>query len=210
MKTDKKKAKNLQLILILAGMILGGAVGFLWENATVLEPLGKLYINLLMCTVVPLIFFSITSTIGNMSNTGKGGKTVLTALGSFLSSSLIAGAFAMVIFMAFPLSGIQIAAEPAEAEAVSLTVFSMMESLFSQSDFLSLFNAKAILPMVTAAVLFGMAIRKCGGAESPAARLFTNLYECTIKVIHFIGYYMPIGLFGVFATLSARWAYSSR
>ena len=36
MKADKKKAKNLQLILILAGMILGGAVGFFWEDATVL------------------------------------------------------------------------------------------------------------------------------------------------------------------------------
>ena len=38
-------------------IVLGIIFGFVWEGAAVLEPLGTLFINMMFCVVVPMVFF---------------------------------------------------------------------------------------------------------------------------------------------------------
>ena len=90
----KKMIKNNGfLISMLAGIIAGCVVGLLFPvvrqgddlvsaGATVLEPLGTVFINLMFCVVVPMVFLSIASAIANMASMRRAGKimgvTVLT------------------------------------------------------------------------------------------------------------------------------------
>ena len=54
---------NAFIMLMLVGIVAGCIVGAVWPKATVLEPLGTLFINLMFCIVVPMVFCSISSAI---------------------------------------------------------------------------------------------------------------------------------------------------
>ena len=56
-----------QTILLLISIITGTIIGLIFkEKATILKPLGDLFINLLLMIIVPLIFLTITTSIGKM------------------------------------------------------------------------------------------------------------------------------------------------
>ena len=69
----KSVAKNYRFMAIMIGsMILGAIVGWIWPvvldadgntvsaGATVIKPLGTVFINMMFCIVVPLVFASIS------------------------------------------------------------------------------------------------------------------------------------------------------
>ena len=74
----KTIAKNyLFLAVMLGAMVLGAMAGWLWPatetsaGATVLKPLGTVFINMMFCIVVPMVFASISSAVANMES-GRG------------------------------------------------------------------------------------------------------------------------------------------
>ena len=53
-------------------MIIGGVVGKFWgEGAAILQPIADLFLDLLYCCVVPLIFCSLTAAIAQMDDLSK-------------------------------------------------------------------------------------------------------------------------------------------
>lgn len=57
------------------GIILGAILGaILGEKATVLAPIGNVFINLLFMVVVPMVFVSIVNAVGSMLNMNRLGK----------------------------------------------------------------------------------------------------------------------------------------
>ena len=54
-------------LILLASMLLGGIVGAFWgPGASVLEPWANIFLNLLYCCVVPMIFVSLVYAISQM------------------------------------------------------------------------------------------------------------------------------------------------
>lgn len=54
-------------ILLLLGVLIGAICGIVFQSdAVVVKPLGDLFLNLLLISIVPLIFFSISSSIAKM------------------------------------------------------------------------------------------------------------------------------------------------
>ena len=51
------------IISMLVGIVAGCIVGAVWPGATALEPLGTVFINMMFCVVVPMVFCSISSAI---------------------------------------------------------------------------------------------------------------------------------------------------
>ena len=49
------------ITLMLLGIVAGCIVGAAWPGATALEPFGTLFINMMFCVVVPMVFCSIAS-----------------------------------------------------------------------------------------------------------------------------------------------------
>ena len=78
------------LISMLVGIVAGCIVGAVWPGATALEPLGTVFINLMFCVVVPMVFCSIASAIANMDNAKKAGKIMGTTIATFLVTAGIA------------------------------------------------------------------------------------------------------------------------
>ena len=59
---------NFFFFSMILGIVAGCLVGYFWKGAAVLEPLGTLFINMMFCVVVPMVFFSISSAIANMKS----------------------------------------------------------------------------------------------------------------------------------------------
>ena len=57
---------------MLGCIVLGCAVGAAWPGAVCLEPLGTVFINMMFCLVVPLVFCSLAGSIANTRARGAG------------------------------------------------------------------------------------------------------------------------------------------
>ena len=87
----KRFLKNYRFILsMLLAIVAGCTVGLLWPGATVFEPLGTLFINMMFCIVVPMVFCSISSAIANMQNMKRAGKVMGVTVATFFVTAAIA------------------------------------------------------------------------------------------------------------------------
>ena len=87
---------------MIIGIVLGIIVGFAWPNAGVLEPLGTLFINMMFCVVVPMVFFSISSSIANMKSAKRAGKLMGTTVITFMCTTIIASVIMYVLVRFIP------------------------------------------------------------------------------------------------------------
>ena len=86
--------------ILLGCMILSGIVGAFWgPGASVLAPWANIFLNLLYCCVVPMIFISLVYAIASMDNMRKLGKVLAVLLVLFLITGVVCSAY-MVGFTA--------------------------------------------------------------------------------------------------------------
>ena len=91
------------LAAMLACIVLGCAVGAAWPGAVCLEPLGTVFINMMFCVVVPMVFCSISSAIANMKSVKRAGKIMGVTVATFLVTAAIAGVLMYIVCRIFPL-----------------------------------------------------------------------------------------------------------
>ncbi len=193
------------IICMLLGIILGCVVGGVWpEFGLRIEFLGTLFINMMFCVVVPMVFCSIASAIANMKSVKRAGKIMGTTIATFLVTAAIAGVLMYIVCRIFPLVDGQYVV--AEGEIGDTLGFSdMIVNFFTKPDFTELLSRRAILPLIVAAVLFGFGTQMAGGPETKTAQFLADITECIMKTVKLITYYAPIGFFGFFAYLVATY-----
>ena len=202
------------LICMLIGIVAGCIVGAIWpatkdasgeilvKGATVLEPLGTVFLNLMFCIAVPTVFCSISSAIANMQSAKRAGKIMGVTIATFFATAAIAAVIMYVTVLIIP----PVTGEYAMIEGEvggTLGVADMIVNFFTKPDFTELFSRRAILPLIVAAVLFGFGVQMAGGAETRTAKLLEDVTNCIMKTFKIITYYAPIGFFGFFAYLIA-------
>lgn len=185
-------------------VVRGGAGEVITPGATVLEPLGTVFINLMFCVVVPMVFCSICSAIANMESAGKAGRIMGITLAVFLATAAIAAVLMYGVVRLIPLvKGRYPTME--EAAVQSLDVGQLIVNFFTKPDFCELLSRRAILPLIVFAVLCGFGIQLSGGRKSLTAKLLNDITACIMKVVSLITYYAPVGFFGFFASLVATY-----
>ena len=198
----KKFLKQYWFILsMLIAIVAGCAVGAVWPGATCLEPLGTVFINMMFCVAVPMVFCSIASAIANMKGIRRAGKIMGATLVTFLVTAAIAAVVMYAVCRVIPL--VTGAYDPPEGEVGSVSAAEMIVNFFTVPDFTALWSRKAMLPLIVAAIIFGFAVQWAGGADTPVAKLLSSLTDCMLKAVKIITYYAPIGFFGFFAYLVA-------
>ena len=188
---------------MLTGIVAGCLVGALKPSlGSKLAPLGTVFINLMFCVVVPMVFCSIASAISNMSSAKRAGKVMGITIATFLVTAAIAAVIMYLVVRFFPVVTGDYKATEGTVDS-TLGVADMIINFFTKPDFVELLSRKAILPLIIAAVFFGFGVQMSGGKESMVAKLLDNLTACLMNVVKIITYYAPIGFFGFFASLVA-------
>ena len=215
----KTIAKNYRFLgIMLAAMVLGCIVGWLWPaavdeggsvisgtGATVLKPMGTLFINMMFCVVVPMVFASISSAVANMESRKRAGKIMGVTVGTFVVTGAIAAVIMYVLMMVFPPVPAAWTNLAAEEIGEYATLPDMIVNFFTASDFSGLLTRRAMLPLIVFSLLFGFAVNLNGGRETPVGRFLDDLAGVMLKFVKIITYYAPIAFFGFFADLVATY-----
>ena len=215
--TKKSVARNYAFLAVMLGsMILGSIVGAFFPQvkegdevikagATVLKPLGTLFINMMFCIVVPMVFASIAGSIATMRSRRRAGKIMGTTILTFVVTGAIAAAIMIVLMKIIPpvLVPWSNLAEGVVDDPISIP--NLIVNFFTVGDFSSLLSRSAMLPLIVFSILFGFGVNLGPGPDSPIATLLVSLSEAMMKVVQIVTYYAPIAFFGFFADLVATY-----
>ena len=198
-------------IILLAAIIVGAIIGIVFgEKAAVLSPLGDVFLNLLFVAIIPLIFVSITVSISKMKQPKRLGKIMLTIVGIFVITSLVAvlvGLFTTYSFnLVEPEDGQEIRAsleegDETQVETEDISFLERTVSVLTVSDFPDLISKDNIIALLVVSLLVGLAINMSGEKGKPVQEFLISANEVIMNFIKIIMYYAPIGLGAYFAAL---------
>ena len=214
----KSVARNYAFLAIMLGsMILGSIVGWIFPQeldadgnvisagATVLEPLGTLFLNMMFCIVVPMVFSSIAGSVATMKSRKRAGKIMGTTVITFVVTGAIAAVIMFVIMKIFPP-----VLEPwhdftSEAMGEHASIADMIVNFFTTDDFVGLLSRSAMLPLIVFSIFFGFATNLVGGPDHIIGKFLNGLTEVMMSFVQIITYYAPIAFFAIFADLVATY-----
>lgn len=188
-------------LTIVAAIILGSVIGIVMgEKAAVLKPFGDIFLNLMFCAVVPLVFATISAAVSNMTNKNRLGKILGWMLAVFVATGLVAAVIIIVAVKLYPpAEGVTIALENAAGgEAVALG--DRLVKAVTVSDFSLLLSRSNMLPLIVFAVMFGYCAGTLG-ENNIMARGLSALSRVMMKMVDLIMLYAPMGLCAYFASL---------
>jgi len=196
--------------VLLVSVIIGGAIGMAaGPSAAVLEPFGNLFLNLMFMILVPLVFFSISSSIASMSNKTRLGKIIVSVIAVFIFTSVIISIIGYIgAIIVNPTQGIDttviqnLAAKAGEPDAIDkVAPLQQLVNTFTVSDFSLLLSKKSMLQVIVVAILFGFAASGVGAKGKPVVDFLESASATMMKVVDIIMYYAPIGLLCYFASV---------
>lgn len=197
-----KKWKPFIFPLILIGSVLvGSLIGIIFkEDAAILKPFGEVFLNLMYTLVVPLVFFTISSSIANMVNMKRLGRILKHLFVTFFLTSFIAAILMLIVcFIIDPVGNASIAFVPDAKDAVDIG--SKIVEMITVPDFSSLLSKSNMLPLIIFSIIFGISTSLLGKEGKKIASGLESLSKIMMKFIHIIMYYAPIGLAAYFASL---------
>ena len=205
---DKKSVmKNYAFLAILLGaMVLGCVVGaFAPDFATAIKPLGTVFINMMFCVVVPLVFASISTSVACTKSRARAGKIMGVTVGTFVVTGAIAAVLMFLILKVFPPVLEPWSEIVGEEMGAYASLSDMIVNFFTVSDFSGLLSRRAMLPLIVFSVLFGFSANLAGGPEGPIAQWLSALSDVMMKFVKIITYYAPVAFFAIFADLMATY-----
>ena len=201
-------------IILLAAIIVGAIIGIIFqEKAAVLKPLGDLFLNLLLVIIVPLIFLTITTSITKMKTPKRLGKIMVTIIGTFVVTSIIA------VFVGFASTYFVKLVNPEDCEKIKQaleqdvgndetsgeekedepTIAERTVNLLTVNDFSKLLSKDNIIAVLVFSILFGVAINMAGEKGKQVKEFVQSANEVVANIVKIIMYYAPIGLGCYFA-----------
>ena len=199
--TRFRRAYGFTLLLLLAvaaGAVLGLVIG---RDAEKVKPFGDIFLNLLFTSVVPLVFFSIASAVAGMSDAKRLGRILLSMLGVFIVTGIVASVLMAVGVSLFPPAvGLKIDLGSVPPSERVDTLQQIVKAL-TVADFPELLSKKSVLALIVIAALIGLAASLAGEKGKSFRDFLASGNEVMLKLIGLVMYYAPIGLGAYFAWL---------
>jgi Na+/H+-dicarboxylate symporter len=206
---------------ILAGLAAGALIGLLlaWIDpalgiraADIVQPFGKLWLNALQMTVVPLVLSLVIVGVNTASDAASSGRTARRAIVVFVL--ILAGAAAFAAAVA-PLALSLVPRDPALAAALAgasgsetaATPGSWADSLVAivPSNAVAAAAASAMLPLVVFALFFGFALTRIEAQQRERlVGFFQAIADAMIVVVRWVLWAAPVGVFALILAVCAR------
>lgn len=204
---------------IIIGIIIGGSIGYFLGtdgiafsifgstfnlNSSSFKPVGQLFLNMLFVTIVPLVFFSITSSITKTNQTARLKKILLSALLVFVGTATVIAIIGYLGFLWYePVKGFNLqelmSLSGKSIDIQQVSIGEMLVRTLTASDFLDLFRRNNLLALIIFSFFLGIAILLVGDKGRPIANLLDSGMEVILKLVRLIMYAAPIGLGCYFA-----------
>lgn len=171
-----------------------------------LYPIGQIWLNMLFVLLVPLIFFSISSSIAGIADTKRVGKLLALTIGIFVVTAAVAGIYMFIVTGIFGVdTSIQLGSGEAAAEAAAASMGEQIVNAFTVSDFPQVISRAHILALIVFTVFFGLTVSILGEQGRPVAQWLSSMSLVFYKMVALLMKLAPLGLMAYFADLTGTY-----
>lgn len=190
------------IILLLIGIIVGSLLGLYAPNVVpFIKPIGDIFLNLLFVAVIPLLFFSISSSISNIEGDNRLGRILSVMSSVFIITLAIAAILTIVGLYIFPVTAISDPNSVTEAIATNSTESwgDKIVRFVTVGEFVNLLSRQNILAFVIFSFLVGISVRKSGKSGQVFQSFLNSGNEVMQNLLVLIMKLGPVGLGAYFA-----------
>jgi proton glutamate symport protein len=206
---------------ILIGLVAGVAYGYVASSygasehvLNYIQPIGRLFLNLLKMIAVPLVLFSLVAGVASLNDTSKLGRIGGKSIGLYLVTTAIAISIGLLAVNVFaPGKGLSAATRESLTKATQsmtsqklqnadVSIIDQLVNIVPTNPFGALANAQ-MLQVVFFALMLGVALTKLSRrveGTTHVIKVFQLLSDAIIEMVQMI---MKIAPFGVFAMMAA-------
>lgn len=205
---------------IMANRFAGDAAWVAWVGKNIAGPVGQVFLRMLLMTVVPLVFASITLGVAGLGDIRKVGRVGARTIAYFLLSTLLSATLGLILVNVFqPGAGL----DPALREQLMTTYRSQAEGMqaggvttFGPEMFVNIVPrnpvqaaaAMDMLGVIFFALVFGAALTMLPEEKSrPVLRVLEGVGEAVVKIIDFAMKLAPYGVFALIFVVTSRFGW---
>ena len=199
-----KEKKKLSLATkTFIGFGLGIVIGLVFgEKATIVKPLGTIFLNMIKMIVVPMVFFSITARVASLGDLKKLRNIGVKVVGLYaLTSALCVGLGLIMANIINPGKGFDLTAlsQSTDYEAQAMpSIIDTLIDMFPSNIFTSFTNTN-MLQIIVFSVFLGVALIMMG---KEGERLLAGVQSCAnamYKITAIVMEFSPIGVCALLA-----------
>ena len=203
---------------ILIAVLLGIAVGVIWPgSATLMKPLGDLFIKLVRMLVAPIVFCTVVQGIASVREARSVGRVAVKALVYFQIMAAAALVLALVLVNWWqPGAGMHVDAASLRDNGAAAIAASAKKVTFADfllgivpNTFFGAFADGDVLPVLFVSVLFAFALLALGPAGKPLVDGVGALSRIFFRMIAYVMVVAPIGAFGAIGFAVGKFGPSS-
>ncbi|MGH7671650.1 MAG: dicarboxylate/amino acid:cation symporter [Gemmatimonadales bacterium] len=203
-----------------ANYVAAGAGWVTWIGTNVAGPIGQIFLRLLLMTVIPLVFASITLGVAGLGDIRKVGRVGGRALAYFLLSTALSAIVGLTLVnVVRPGDGLSAAvreqlmttyraqAEGMQAAGTTRFGIDMFVNIVPRNP-MQAAAGMDMLGVIFFAIVFGAALTVIPEEKSrPMIRLLDALGEAVVKIIDFAMKLAPYGVFGLIFVVTSRFGW---
>jgi len=207
---------------VLVGLATGALIGLLlagWNEsvalqvANVAQPIGKLWLNALQMTVVPLVLALVVVGVNTATDAAASGRIARRAIVVFIvvltGGALFAALAAPLVFSLFPhnpalVAALDHASMPAAAQAASVNWIDTLVAIVPSNAIMAAAQS-AMLPLVVFALFLGFALTRIAPARRALLmEFFQAIADAMIVIVRWVLWIAPLGVFALILSVCAR------
>jgi Na+/H+-dicarboxylate symporter len=206
---------------VLTGLAAGAVIGLLlagWNESVALQvanavhPIGKLWLNALQMTVVPLVLALVVVGVNTATDAAASGRIARRAIVVFIviltGGALFAALAAPLVFSLFPHNPELVAAlDHASVPAASVAPVQWIDTLVAivPSNAIMAAAQSAMLPLVVFALFLGFALTRIAPARrAMLVEFFQAIADAMIVIVRWVLWVAPLGVFALILSVCAR------
>lgn len=208
---QQKRKLNLPAWIII-GMLAGIAVGFIFMKiggtftTDYLKPFGTIYINLLKFMVVPVVLFSIMSSVISLNDLKKVGSVGIKTFIYYICTTALAVVIGLVVVNCFkgffPVLDSSVTSGLKYEATEAPKIMDVIVNIFPDNLLKPMVDTN-MLPVIVIAIFFGAGVLAAGEKGKMIADIVDSMNEVVMKVLMMIIKLTPIGVFCLMADVVA-------
>jgi Na+/H+-dicarboxylate symporter len=207
---------------VLTGLAAGAVIGLLlagWNESVALQvanavhPIGKLWLNALQMTVVPLVLALVVVGVNTATDAAASGRIARRAIVVFIviltGGALFAALAAPLVFSLFPhnpelVAALDHASVPAAAQVGAVDWVDTLVTIVPSNAIMAAAQS-AMLPLVVFALFLGFALTRIAPARrAMLVEFFQAIADAMIVIVRWVLWVAPLGVFALILSVCAR------